>query len=140
MDTAVIVIERIYDTPVSKVWEALTDINKINQWFFKLEDFKAELGFAFSFSGNDDGVKVVHECVITELIPERKLSYSFIYSGYPQKSTVTFALFPEGEKTRLILTHSDLENFAKGSPQYAREKFLGGWTHLTNKLNDFLNQ
>ncbi len=140
MDTAVIVIERTYDASVDKVWQALTDINKINQWFFKLEDFKAELGFAFSFSGNDNGVKVVHECIITELIPERKLSYSFIYSGYPQQSSVTFALFPEGKKTKLILTHSDLEEFSKGSPQYAREKFLGGWTYLANKLNDYLNQ
>jgi uncharacterized protein YndB with AHSA1/START domain len=125
---------------VAKVWEALTDINKINQWFFKLEDFKAELGFAFSFSGNDNGVKVTHECVITELIPEQKLSYSFIYQGYPQKSTVSFALFPEGEKTKLVLVHSDLEILSKGSPQFGRHKFLGGWTYLVNSLNDFLNK
>lgn len=139
MDTAVIVIERTYDAPSERVWDALTNVNKLNQWFFKLEDFKAELGFAFSFSGNDNGVKVVHECVITEIVPGRKLSYSFIYQGYPQKSNVTFALFPEGGKTRLVLTHSELEEFSKGSPQYAREKFMGGWTYLVNKLGEFLN-
>lgn len=140
MDTAVIVIERTYDAPVGRVWDALTDIDKLNQWFFKLEDFKAELGFAFSFTGNDNGVKVVHECVVTEIVPMRKLTYSFIYSGYPQKSYVTFALFSEGEKTKLILTHSELEEIAKGSPQYAREKFRGGWTYLAGKLGEFLDK
>lgn len=140
MDTAVIVIERTYDAPVERVWDALTDIYKLNEWFFKLEDFKATPGFAFSFSGNDNGVKVVHECVVTEVVPMQKLTYSFIYSGYPQKSYVTFVLFPEGDKTKLILTHSELEEIAKGSPMYGRHKFLGGWTYLTGKLAEFLDK
>lgn len=138
MDTAVIVIERTYDATVGQVWDALTDIDKLNQWFFKLEEFKAAPGFAFNFSGNDNGVKVVHECVITEVVPMSKLSYSFIYSGFPQKSHVTFALFPDGEKTRLVLTHSELEEMSKGSPMFGREKFLGGWTYLTGKLDEYL--
>ena len=110
MDTAVIVMEHTYDAPVDKVWQTLTDLSKIDEWFFKLEDLKAGLGFVLSFSGNDKDEKKIHECVITELIHARKLSYSFIYKDYPQRSEVTFTLFPEGEKTRLILTHSDLNN------------------------------
>lgn len=110
MDTAVIVMEHTYDAPVDKVWQTLTDLSKIDEWFFKLEDLKAGLGFVLSFSGNDKDEKKIHKCVITELIHARKLSYSFIYKDYPQRSEVTFTLFPEGEKTRLILTHSDLNN------------------------------
>ncbi|MCC8424267.1 SRPBCC domain-containing protein [Mucilaginibacter sp. UR6-11] len=140
MNTEPIVIERTYNVPADKVWQALTDINKINQWFFQLEDFKPEVGFAFSFSGNDNGTRVVHESVIKEVIPGKKLAYSMIYKDYPQESLVTFELFDEGDKTRLVLTHSQLAEIAKGSPMYAREKFLGGWTYLAGKLDDFLNK
>jgi uncharacterized protein YndB with AHSA1/START domain len=139
MNTESIVIERTYNIPADKVWQALTDVEKINQWFFQLPDFKAQVGFAFSFSGKDNGVRVVHESVIKEVIPGKKLAYSMIYQDHPQESLVTFELFDEGDKTRLLFTHSGLEEMAKGSPLFAREKFLGGWTYLTDKLSTFLN-
>ncbi|MDB5029571.1 SRPBCC domain-containing protein [Mucilaginibacter sp.] len=140
MDTEQIVIERTYNVSVDTVWRALTDIAQINEWFFKLEDFKPEVGFSFSFSGNDGGTVVVHECVVKEVIAGKKLAYSFIYSGYPGDSLVTYELFAEGEGTKLVLTHSNLENMLNGSPMFAREKFVGGWTYLTGKLKNFLEK
>lgn len=139
METAAIVVERVYNAPAKSVWQAITEVDIINQWFFQLNDFKAEVGFAFEFSGNDNGTKVVHQCVVITVIPEKKLSYSLIYSGYPQQSLVTYELFEEGEQTRFVLTHSNLDELSKGSPLFARHKFFGGWTYLANKLNNLLN-
>jgi len=45
------VIERTYNAPVSKVWEAITDHTKMQEWYFKLADFKPEVGFKFTFEG-----------------------------------------------------------------------------------------
>jgi hypothetical protein len=38
-------------------------------------------------------------------------------------------LFPEGDKTRLKLTHEGLETFPK-LPAYARTNFEKGWTEI----------
>jgi hypothetical protein len=38
-------------------------------------------------------------------------------------------LFPEGEQTRLKLTHKGLETFPK-TPAYARKNFETGWTQI----------
>ena len=45
------VIERTLNAPVQKVWEAITDKEKMKQWYFALSDFKPEIGFEFNFPG-----------------------------------------------------------------------------------------
>ena len=101
------VIERIYNAPVKKVWKAITDRDQMEQWYFKIKEFKPEVGFEFSFEGGDpDGVCYIHLCKITEVIPGKKLTYSWRYKGEEGISYVTFELFPEGDKTRVKLTHT----------------------------------
>jgi uncharacterized protein YndB with AHSA1/START domain len=135
-------IERVYDAPVSKVWKAITDKNEMKQWYFDLAEFKAEPGFKFSFSGKGSkGENYVHLCEVKEVIPEKKLSYSWTYETVPGYSLVTFELFKEGDKTRLKLTHEGIESFATTNPDFAKESFAAGWTELIGKhLNDFLSK
>jgi uncharacterized protein YndB with AHSA1/START domain len=133
------VIEQTYNSPVSKVWEALTDNEKMKQWYFQLEDFKAEVGFTFRFSGTDKGVTFWHKCVITEVIPFEKLAHTWRYEEYPGDSLVTWELFDEGDQTRLKLTHTGLETFPLDNPSFARESFAKGWTYITGTgLPNFL--
>ncbi|MFK8843598.1 SRPBCC domain-containing protein, partial [Escherichia coli] len=68
-----------------------------------------------------------HLCEVTEVEPGRKLTYSWRYDGYEGISYVTFELFPQGEKTRLVLTHSGLETFPESNPDLARANFEAGW-------------
>jgi hypothetical protein len=66
------------------------------------------------------------------------LAYTWRYKGQEGDSLVTFELFPEGDKTRLKLTHEGLETFPK-LPAYARKNFEAGWTKLIgSSLKDFL--
>jgi len=52
---------------------------------------------------------------------------------------VTFELFPEGDKTRLKLTHTGLDSFPDDA-HFARSRFEGGWaTIIGNNLNKFLD-
>jgi hypothetical protein len=64
------------------------------------------------------------------VIKERKITYSWRYEGYEGISYVSFELFPEGDKTRLILTHKNLETFPKNNPDFGKENFVAGWTHI----------
>lgn len=136
------VIERTYAAPVQKVWEAITDKNKMKQWYFDLSEFRPEVGFEFSFTGQGSkGEKYIHLCKILEVMPLKKISYSWTYKNYPGYSVVTFELFEEGkDQTRLILTHAGLESFA-GSEDFAPASFQAGWTELIgNLLKNFLAQ
>lgn len=56
MNAQTVLIEQTYDSPIAEVWQAITDNEKMQQWYFKLEDFKPEVGFTFRFSGTDKGV------------------------------------------------------------------------------------
>jgi uncharacterized protein YndB with AHSA1/START domain len=125
-----LIIERVYNAPAKAVWEAITDVNKMKQWYFDIKEFKPEVGFAFQFTGGSEDKKYLHLCKITEVIPGKKLTHSWQYDTYPGKSFVTFELFDQGDKTLLKLTHTGLETFPK-EKDFARESFTQGWTFIT---------
>ncbi len=128
-------IERIYNSPVEKVWKALTDKDQMKQWYFDIPGFKAEAGFEFQFYGEGrKGEKYLHLCKITEATPLKKLQYSWRYEGHQGISFVTFELFQEKNGTRLKLTHEGLETFPANNPDFTKESFAEGWTFITGKL------
>jgi uncharacterized protein YndB with AHSA1/START domain len=132
MKTEPFVIERTYNAPIAKVWDAITNNEKMKEWYFKMDDFKPEVGFEFTFDGTgSDGTRYVHLCRITEVVPGSKLSHTWTYSDVPGQSHVTWELFDEGSKTRLKLTHAGLETFPQDQPDFARESFSKGWTYIT---------
>lgn len=132
MKTKPLIVERIYNATIEKVWKAITDKDQMKEWYFELQEFKPEKGFKFSFIGGDDKVQYLHECEVLVADPPNKLSYSWIYpehhKGY---SVVTFELFKEGEKkTRLRLTHEGLDSFPKENPNFAHTSFTQGWNSI----------
>jgi uncharacterized protein YndB with AHSA1/START domain len=136
------VIEQTYNAPVEKVWQAITDNDQMKQWYFKLEEFKPEVGFEFEFTGGSkDGPKYTHVCKVTEVIPGRKLTHTWKYKDYEGDSSVTWELFPEGDKTRLRLTHVGLETFPQNNPDFEKTSFSKGWTFITGtSLKNFVEK
>src|SRR5437588_12277423 len=127
--TEAVVIERTFNAPVAQVWKALTDADEMRVWYFDLKEFKPEVGFEFEFTVEHEGARYHHLCKITEVIPQKKIAYTCRYAGEEGDSLVTFELFPEGNRTRLKLTHEGLETFPK-VPAYARTNFEKGWTEI----------
>ena len=141
MKTQPFTIERTYDAPIARVWHALTDKEEMKKWYFDLKEFKPEVGFKFQFWGGDEKKKYLHLCEITEVVPNKKLTYSWRYDGYTGESFVTFELSPEGDKTRLKLTHEGLETFPADEPSLARKNFEWGWNQIIgNSLKEFLEK
>ena len=139
-ETEVVVIERTFNAAVTRVWEALTNVDQMRQWYFDLKDFMPEIGFEFEFVVEHEGNTYHHLCKVTEVIPQKKIAYTWRYKGEPGESLVTFELFPEGSKTRLKLTHTGIETFPK-TPAYARQNFEAGWTAIVgSELKQFLER
>lgn len=125
------VIERTFNAPANKVWDAITNKDQMKEWYFNIADFKPEMGFEFTFNGTNEGETFVHLCKITEVIPGRKLTHSWTYKDYSGESFVTWELYPEGNKTRLVLTHRGLETFPDTAQQhFAKANFEKGWTYI----------
>ncbi len=124
------VIERTFNASSEKVWNAITTKEQMKQWYFDISEFKPERGFAFQFEAGDNTKTFLHLCRITEVIPGKKLTYSWRYDGYTNETYVTFELFEEGDQTRLKLTHEGLERIAADGPEFARENFAAGWTEI----------
>jgi uncharacterized protein YndB with AHSA1/START domain len=137
-----IIKEVLLNALVSKVWKAITDKNEMKQWYFDLAEFKAEVGFGFQFYGGDEKKQWLHLCMVTEVIKEKKLTYSWKYDGYEGISYVTFELFPEGKVTRLKLTHTGLESFPSDEvPEFNRENFVAGWNQIIGiSIKEFVEQ
>lgn len=128
-------LERILDAPAEKVWRYLTEAKLREQWFMGGTD--AHPGGEFELLVDHDKLSSEnvpypdgHECfkgaVWTEKVlrfdPPRLLSTTF-QGG--KNGVVTYELFPEGDRTRLLLTHSKIT-----SPSGFQD-FGSGWTsHL----------
>jgi uncharacterized protein YndB with AHSA1/START domain len=133
-----IVIERTFNASIERVWQALTDVDQMRQWYFDLKDFKPQVGFEFEFVVEHEGNIYHHLCKVTEVIPQKKIAYTWRYKGKPGDSLVTFELFSDCDTTRLKLTHTGIETFPK-TPAYARKNFETGWTAIIgSELKQFV--
>jgi len=136
-----VILEKIFSAPVKKVWEALTDINQMKKWYFpQLENFKPEVGFETQFNVHHEGRDYLHIWKVVEVVAMKKISVEWKYEGYPGNSLVSFELFPEGNKTRLVLAHEGIESFMPGKyPELGKKNFIEGWTAFMDKsLKEFL--
>lgn len=134
MKSSPLILERIFNAPIARVWQAISNEDQLRQWSFDMTGFRPEVGVEFTFPGENEGRTFIHLCKVLEVIPGRKLSYSWRYRGFEGISYLTLELFDEGGKTRLKLTHEGLETFPQDNPDFARKNFEQGWTELIGVL------
>lgn len=140
MSNKSVIIERVFNAEIELVWKALTEKELMKQWYIDVEEFKTVVGFKFEFwAGEEGGKQWKHLCEITEVVPEKKLTYSWKYDGYSGMSYVTFELFEAENGTRLKLTHIGIDSFPDDVPELAAHNFIKGWNQLVNvSLKEFL--
>jgi uncharacterized protein YndB with AHSA1/START domain len=128
-----LVKEVVLDASVSRVWKALTDKDELKQWCFEMEAFQPEVGFEFRFYGEKDGHKFLHLCKVLEVEVEKKMKWLWSYKDVPGNTYVTFELFPQGNKTKLRLSHEGLEKLPQDE-NYAKQNFAEGWNMILGQL------
>jgi uncharacterized protein YndB with AHSA1/START domain len=138
-----IIVERVYKAPVEKVWQALTKVEEMRQWYFPmLDEFEPEVGFETRFDVEQSGKIFTHIWKVKEAVPNKKISYEWKFGDYPGDSLVSFELFNEDGKTRVILMHNKIETFRGDiNPDLAKNNFVQGWTHfIGTALKEFVEQ
>jgi len=121
--------EIVIEAPVSKVWEHITDPQKIADWLMP-NDFEATVGKKFFLDCPHEGII---SCVVKEVVPNEKLVYSF-QSKTPKADTlVTITLAQEGKATRVTLVHSGWDALPSAEQDQA-DNYGGGWGSGLEKL------
>ena len=136
-----IVIEQLFNQNIEAVWNAITQLKQMKQWFFEnIPSFKAEVGFKTQFNVQAPSSDFLHCWKIMEVIPNKKIVYRWKYENIAGEGAVTFELFEENNQTKLVLTNEGLESFLKEIPEFSRESCVGGWNYfIKQRLKEYLN-
>jgi len=139
-DEKPIVVEQTFNATIDTVWKAITEIDLMRQWYFEnIPSFKAEVGFETQFNVTSQGREFLHMWKVTEVVPQKKLTYNWKYENYPGDSFVVFELFKQNNSTRLKLTTHVRESFPDDIPEFKRESCIAGWEYLIGKrLREYL--
>ena len=128
-------LERLLDASADTVWNYLTKAELREQWFMGGTDATANGDFELlvdhdKLSSDAVSYPDSYECFKGRIFNERVLRFDpprLLETSFQggENGMVTYELIPEGEKTRLILTHSKIV-----SPSGFQD-FGGGWnSHL----------
>jgi len=137
-----LIVEQTYNSTISRVWNAITDENKMKKWYFEtMQTFKPIVGFKTKFNVQANGIDYLHSWKVTEVIQEKKITYNWKFGGYPGESVVTFELsINNNNTTKLKLTEVGIESFPKNNPDFTRESRIEGWNYFIRKrLKAFLD-
>lgn len=128
-------LERLLDASPETVWSYLTDAELRQQWFMGGTDARPDSEFELlvdhdKLSHDEVPYPESFKCVKGRIFHEKVLRFDpprlleTTFQG-GKAGNVTYELFPEGRKTRLVLTHSNIT-----SPTGFAD-FGAGWTsHL----------
>ncbi len=113
------IIKQIYTikVPVSKVWAALVDSEKIEGWSGEQAKMSAKVGAKFSLWGDSIWGKNI------KVEPEKKLVQEWYGGPWPKPSIVEILLSEKNGVTTIKLTHKDvpaneIKDFAEGWDSY----------------------
>lgn len=129
------------NAPASIVWQAITDKAMMKEWYFDIADFKPETGHPFDFYAECDGKEYLHICKVQEVIPMKKISYTWRYEQTKGDTLVIFELEEHDGQTVVTLTHEGVELFADHGADFSKDCFDAGWTEfIENALKKFAEQ
>jgi uncharacterized protein YndB with AHSA1/START domain len=145
-----IAIQRVFDLPISKVWQAFTEAGQFKKWWgpkgFTCPSSKMEAwvgGKYLNCMRASDGKEYWSTGVVKEFIPEKKLVITDSFSDehgniisaselgmpgdWPRELLITINLQEADGATKLKLIH-------EGIPGEMRDECIKGWNESLDKL------
>lgn len=137
-----IVVEQIFDVSITELWNAITELKQMKQWFFEnIESFEPKVGFETRFVVENEGSVFSHLWKIIEVERLKKITYNWKYEEYTGDSFVTFELVNQGKNTKLKLVHITTKDFPSHIPEFTRESCVGGWNYfIKQRLKEYLKK
>jgi uncharacterized protein YndB with AHSA1/START domain len=131
-----IIVRQQFETSVEEVWRAISVRDEMVKWFFDtIEEFKPEIGFKTKFIvETPEHKKYIHLWEVTEVLINKKLTYSWKYKDYSGDSYVEWILISQDDnQTLLTLTHYGQSSFPNDNSDFFRENCEDGWKQFINE-------
>ena len=126
-----IIVEQSFNVSIETVWEAITNLDQMKQWFFNnIEEFKPEVGFKTQFNVTSENRNFLHLWHIVEVEPLKKIVYNWKYKEYEGDSFVHFELNELSSVTTLQVTTVVIEPFPTNIPEFETESCRQGWNYF----------
>ena len=138
-DATSLQIRRIYPQAVAAVYAAWSDPEQMKYWMGASGEAEitmdARVGGRYRFvMHSPDGQTHRVGGVYREIVPNRKLVYTWAWESTPEReSLVTVEFKPSGQGTELIVTH---QRFFDSD---ARDRHQQGWIGCLDRLGSFLS-
>lgn len=142
-DNTSLQIRRFYQRPIAEVYAAWSDPAQMKHWMGPSDDFgEPEITMDLRVGGRyrfilhaPDGETHRVGGVYREVVPHRKLVYTWAWESTPEReSLVTVEFKPAGQGTELIVTHQRFADTA------ARDRHQQGWNGCIDRLDRFLSR
>lgn len=131
-----LVVSRTYPATQERVFKAWTDANQLGQWFAPSDDYTTKanvdlrVGHEYRIAITHKGGNVHNVVGTYRLIePPRKLIYTWRWEGAPTDTLVTVDFAPEGDATKVTITH---EQFLSTED---RDRHNEGWKGCVERLD-----
>ena len=125
--------EHVFKHSIAKVWNAISIAEEISTWFIKA-DFKAESGYQYTFTSQEEGCTQITG-IVKEANPYT-LVYTWIVENTDAETTVKWVLEEiEDGGTKLYLEHSGISNYPGSSAIDMFNSFNKGWDNCINELS-----
>jgi len=131
-----LVVSRTYPASVERVFKAWTDANQLGQWFAPSDDYTTRasvdlrIGHEYRIAITHKGGNVHNVVGTYRLIePPRKLIYTWRWEGAPADTLVTIDFAPEGDATKVTITHEQFTNTED------RDRHNEGWKGCAERLD-----
>ncbi len=137
-----IIAEQLLNASPKTVWEAITDLEQMRQWYFpNIPDFRPEIGFETRFLVQNEGRNFTHIWKIKEVVPHKLIGYSWNFKEYAGEGYSTFELAKKNDKTELTLKSYVVEEYPADVAEFKRESGQAGWDFLIKQsLPNYLAQ
>jgi len=136
---AVVKVERSIPASPETVFRAITTPDLFARWMgpvgssTRVDAMDPVVGGSLAFTVSmPDGSEATLRGIYRDLDPPRRIVHTWADAGdeAADVSTVTYELEPDGDGTRLVLTHV-------GVPAEDLERVDGGWAHVLDNLASF---
>jgi uncharacterized protein YndB with AHSA1/START domain len=134
--TVPVVVSRFIDAPPQRVYDAWLIPQNASKWLFATPtghmiraEIEPKVGGRFRFTDRRDGEDVDHVGKFVELLPSRRVAFTFTVPRYSKEETlVRVDISAKGKGTKIVLTH-------EGVLPELSAKTMEGWMRILDGLS-----
>ncbi len=128
--------EITFGNDIDAVWNAISKQEEINQWFVHA-DFKAEPGYAYTFTSKGDDCSQING-VVKNANPYH-LSYTWVVQNTQVETVVDWKLEAVEGGTKLTIEHTGISKYEESMAIQLFEGFGKGWIKCVADLTSYLS-